>query len=179
VKNFHLIDWTMQAAKDLTASQARQDAPTAGDAQDNTGSNGVVASGVGVEMINKQLEGFGLNPCAPPLASPYLSPVPGFPAAAASGPSEPEATAPAVVEPLGANLSSTLPKRITDRDIHATQAGTDRAIKLRWTLRDIKADRLKLSPVSAPDLHLLLEMQLVELRNGVPYLTNAGVTAII
>lgn len=177
MKNFHLIDWTMQAAKDLTASRARQNAPTASDAQDNAGSNSVLVSGVGVEMIDKQLEGLGLNPCATPLASPYLSPIP--PEAAASGPSQPEATAPVIVEPLATNLSSTLARQVINRDIHATRADRDRAIELRWTLRDIKADRLKLSPVSAPDLKLLIEMQLVELRNGVPCLTNAGLTAII
>lgn len=80
---------------------------------------------------------------------------------------------------LRASSNSALLKQVTDPDTHATQADRERAIELRWILRDIKADRLKLSPASAPDLNLLIEMQLAELRNGVPHLTNAGVTAII
>jgi hypothetical protein len=50
----------------------------------------------------------------------------------------------------------------------------EHAIALRWALRDIKAKRLKLSPVSAGDLHTLLELGLVEMRDDAPVLTNAG-----
>ena len=39
----------------------------------------------------------------------------------------------------------------------------ERAIALRWTLRDIQAGRLKLSPVSDEDLGVLIELGLVEL----------------
>ncbi len=48
------------------------------------------------------------------------------------------------------------------------------AIRLRWALRDIKAKRTKLSPVSLDDLRLLTEMNLVEMRDDVPLLTNEG-----
>jgi hypothetical protein len=54
----------------------------------------------------------------------------------------------------------------------------ERAIKLRWVMRDIKANRLKLSPVSQRDLQELVTMGLVEIRNDVPLLTNTGVNAI-
>ncbi|MGJ4917397.1 hypothetical protein ACQR10_17800 [Bradyrhizobium sp. HKCCYLRH2060] len=54
----------------------------------------------------------------------------------------------------------------------------ERAIHLRWTLRDIKAHRLTLSPVAEEDLSLLAERGLVELTDGVPTLTNAGQDAI-
>jgi hypothetical protein len=50
----------------------------------------------------------------------------------------------------------------------------ERAIALRWTLRDIKATRTKLSPVSASDLASLIELGLIEMRNDVPVLTEAG-----
>src|SRR6266404_4739288 len=50
----------------------------------------------------------------------------------------------------------------------------DRAIHLRWTLRDIKAKRSKLSPVGPDDLRTLIEMGLVEMRDEVPALTNEG-----
>lgn len=52
--------------------------------------------------------------------------------------------------------------------------GLERAIALRWTLRDIKAKRLKLSPVGTADLNILTELGLIEMRDGVPVLTNAG-----
>jgi hypothetical protein len=48
------------------------------------------------------------------------------------------------------------------------------AIHLRWVLRDIKAKRTKLSPVSLDDLRILTEMGLVEMRDDVPVLTNEG-----
>jgi len=54
----------------------------------------------------------------------------------------------------------------------------DRAIHLRWTLRDIKGNRTKLSPVSSDDLRILTEMGLVEMRDEVPALTSEGHRAI-
>jgi len=53
-----------------------------------------------------------------------------------------------------------------------------RAIALRWTLRDISARRLKLSPVSDADLHLLIELGLVELQHDSPVLTPAGMAVL-
>lgn len=50
----------------------------------------------------------------------------------------------------------------------------ERAISLRWTLRDIKAKRLKMSPVSDDDLRKLIDLGLVEIRDDVPVLTNTG-----
>jgi hypothetical protein len=52
--------------------------------------------------------------------------------------------------------------------------GLERAIQLRWTLRDISAKRLTLSPVNDDDLSLLTERGLVEVQDGVPQLTKAG-----
>ncbi|MGJ4931453.1 hypothetical protein ACQR1I_30530 [Bradyrhizobium sp. HKCCYLS2038] len=54
----------------------------------------------------------------------------------------------------------------------------EKAIHLRWTLRDIKANRLTLSPVSDEDLSLLSERGLVALSDGLPTLTDAGQDAI-
>jgi hypothetical protein len=59
-------------------------------------------------------------------------------------------------------------------DAPFTELGLERAIALRWTLRDIKANRLKLSPVNETDLAALLQLQLVEMRDDVPVLTQAG-----
>ena len=54
----------------------------------------------------------------------------------------------------------------------------ERAIALRWTLRDIKGKRLKLSPVSESDLSTLTNLGLVEMRDNVPVLTQAGHDAL-
>lgn len=54
----------------------------------------------------------------------------------------------------------------------------DRGVSLRWTLRDIRAKRTKFLPVADVDLQLLVDMGLVEMHDGEPALTWAGVTAI-
>src|SRR5215469_15292756 len=54
----------------------------------------------------------------------------------------------------------------------------DRAISLRWTLRDILAKRTKFLSVADADLQLLVDMGLVEMHDGEPALTSAGVAAI-
>ena len=54
----------------------------------------------------------------------------------------------------------------------------ERAIHLRWVLRDIKGKRTKMSPVSPDDLRTLIEMGLVEMQDEVPVLTNEGHRAI-
>lgn len=54
---------------------------------------------------------------------------------------------------------------------HSVLAGLNlgTAIRLRWALRDIKAKRTKLSPVSPDDLTALIELGLVEMRDGARY----------
>jgi hypothetical protein len=58
------------------------------------------------------------------------------------------------------------------------ELGLERAIGLRWRLRDIQARRLKMSPVSDEDLHVLTELGLIEMREEGPVLTQAG-TAVL
>jgi len=68
---------------------------------------------------------------------------------------------------------------MTDQpDSPMTGLSLDTAIQLRWTLRDIKGKRTKLSPVSPDDLRTLLEMGLVEMRDEVPELTDEGHRAL-
>ena len=45
-------------------------------------------------------------------------------------------------------------------------------------MRDIKANRTKLSPVSPDDLRTLIEMGLVEMKDDIPKLTNEGYRAL-
>ena len=54
----------------------------------------------------------------------------------------------------------------------------DTAIRLRWVLRDIRAKRTKLSPISQNDLMALIELGLIEMQNDEPALTNEGMRAI-
>jgi hypothetical protein len=52
------------------------------------------------------------------------------------------------------------------------------AIRIRWALRDIRAKRTKLSPVSPDDLKRLTELGLIEMYDEEPMLTNEGMRAI-
>jgi hypothetical protein len=52
--------------------------------------------------------------------------------------------------------------------------GLDNAIRLRWALRDIKAKRLKFSPVNPNDLRTLIDMGYVEMKDDDPVVTSAG-----
>lgn len=54
----------------------------------------------------------------------------------------------------------------------------EKAISLRWTLRDIQARRLKLSPVSDEDMKTLTGLGLIEVRDDGLVLTPAG-TAVL
>ncbi|MGA7996568.1 MAG: hypothetical protein WCA28_16905 [Bradyrhizobium sp.] len=67
---------------------------------------------------------------------------------------------------------------MTNHKMPLADLGLERAIALRWVLRDIKAKRLKMSPVSTLDLNIRTELGLIEMRDDVPVLTNAGHAAI-
>jgi hypothetical protein len=54
----------------------------------------------------------------------------------------------------------------------------DTTIRLRWVLRDIKAKRTKLSPVSPEDLQTLIGKGLIEMRDEAPELTAKGDRAL-
>jgi hypothetical protein len=54
----------------------------------------------------------------------------------------------------------------------------EKAIALRWTLRDIQARRLKMSPVSDEDLRLLTGLGLIEVRDEGPVLTQEGIAVL-
>jgi hypothetical protein len=51
----------------------------------------------------------------------------------------------------------------------------EKAIGLRWTLRDIQSRRLKMSPVSDEDLRTLTGLGLFEERDKGLVLTQAGI----
>jgi hypothetical protein len=51
----------------------------------------------------------------------------------------------------------------------------DTAIRLRWLLRDIRANRTAMSPTIQNDLDTLVKAGLVEMRGKLPALTHLGV----
>ena len=58
------------------------------------------------------------------------------------------------------------------------QFSLEKAIGLRWTLRDIQARRLKMSSVSDEDLRTLTGLGLVEVRDEGLVLTQAGIAML-
>jgi hypothetical protein len=51
-------------------------------------------------------------------------------------------------------------------------------IDLRWTLRDIRARRFKIAPISAVTIQQLSDLGLIEMLDDEPVLTEAGVAKI-
>ena len=56
--------------------------------------------------------------------------------------------------------------------------GLENAVRLRWVLRDITGNRLKLGPPHPNDLRILVDMGFVEIQNDVPVITSAGLREI-
>jgi hypothetical protein len=85
---------------------------------------------------------------------------------------------PSVSSDISTGPLSSLLKAIVKPDIYVAPIDRDRAINLRWVLRDIKNNRLALSPVGQQDLKDLIDMGLIEMRDNTPVLTSAGVCVI-
>lgn len=173
-----LIDWTMETAKEL---RTPTDSTTA-DLTTTASISGGEASLKSDDWLLMPGPGTELNTEQPVVEQPagHASHEP--PAHASEAPSvvEPEPVPPPQSSvPPPADVHAALLRAIIDPDIYTSKADRFRAIDLRWILRDIAADRLKSSPINKLDLQILIEMKLVELRSGVPHLTNTGVTAAI
>jgi hypothetical protein len=67
---------------------------------------------------------------------------------------------------------------MTDQPTPLAGLSPDPTIHLRWVLRDIKAKRTKLSPVSPDDIRTLMEMGLIEMHDEIPVLSNEGEGAL-
>jgi hypothetical protein len=67
---------------------------------------------------------------------------------------------------------------VTDRENPWAGLGLERAMHLRWVLRDIMGKRTKLSPARPDDLRTLIGMGLVEMLGDIPALTHAGERAL-
>jgi hypothetical protein len=87
----------------------------------------------------------------------------------------PTAKAVAVAPP--ANTESVVTRAQQAKSLLA-ELDLNTAIHLRWVMRDIRSKRTKFSPVSANDLTALMDLGLVEMREGLPRLTALGVLAL-
>ncbi len=175
MSDLDLVNWTLQEARQLSPERPMRGesevSPLLGNLLEvlegergKSGSQGIRA--VSIRSVQVAVN----NPIAPP-----PSDLPEAPKAG-TAPSVPAAI-------LAARMSHGLPispllKALVEPDIDTAPADRERAIMLRWVLRDIKANRLRLSPVNQRDLRDLTDMGLVEIRNGTPVLTNAGADAI-
>jgi len=93
-------------------------------------------------------------------------------------PDRPVTEPPPFAEARNVELSLPHQHAVVRPDILASKVGRERAIELRWVLRDIRGNRLKWWPAREEDLKVLIEFDLVEMNNGLPQLTVAGLDAI-
>lgn len=73
---------------------------------------------------------------------------------------------------------SDLDATVIVRDDPFAHLALERAIELRWALRDILAGRTKFLPLPETDLQALIDMGLAEHHDDAPALTEAGLAAI-
>ena len=110
----------------------------------------------------------------PPLISTNVEP-------SAAAFSEQPADESSAVVPHATHASPDEEKAVTQaQQAKALLAGLnhDTAIRLRWAMRDIKAKRTKLTPVSSNDLEALLDLGFVAIVDEKPVLTDAGFLAL-
>jgi hypothetical protein len=179
VKNLDLVDWTMQAARGLSPEHLTRSAP------DSTRSLNKLLEVLQQVEPNANGTKFRID------SAPSIQLITESPTALRSSeivaelePNTVSNQANSTVPSTPANVWTEPPKSalllaIVAPDIYAAPEDRDRAIVLRWALRDIKGERLKWSPVDQHDLQTLIDLGLVEIRDDRPVLTNAGISAII
>jgi hypothetical protein len=96
-----------------------------------------------------------------------------------------ENESPGIRQTLAEQTPAEAPADADNLAIRAAQAKSllagldlDTAIRLRWVMRDIRAKRTKLSPVSENDLAALIDLGFVEMREELPRLTGLGILAL-
>jgi hypothetical protein len=174
-----LVNWTMREARQLSPEHHMQGEIAVSPSLDNLlgvleGERGEPSS-EGIQPINVHSVQLTVgSPAARPTSDLTEEPKPETASDLPAYTQAPSAPADGQAAPTSALL-----KAVVEPDIYTAPADRDRAITLRWVLRDIKANRLKLSPVDQRDMLDLIDMGLVEMRNDAPVLTDAGVNAIV
>jgi hypothetical protein len=187
MQNFDLVDWTMQEARQLSSEYQLLRAP------DSTPSMNKLLEILEAEGVEANA-GDWVQIATPP----SLQPTSCGPTVSLS--SDDVSAAPNTVADLSApavlpvsimatpSHSLSIPdearkcpllKAIVAPDINTDPTDRDRAIVLRWLLRDIKNNRLKWWPINQHDLQSLTGIGLVKLQDDTPVLTDAGAKAII
>ena len=176
MSNLDLVNWTMRQSRQLSPEHHLhseiEGSPSLNDLREVLeGERGEPTEGIRPINVHSVQLTVG-SPIAQPPSDETVIPKPeaalDLPARRPSAPAHDQAS------PM-----SPLLKAIVEPDIYTAPADRERAIVLRWVLRDIKANRLKLSPVDRLDLRDLTDMGLVEMRNDAPVLTPAGVGTIV
>jgi hypothetical protein len=164
--NLDLVNWTMEEARKLGPEHHMDSAIEGSPSLSN------LLEVLGGERGEPSPEGIQSIIVGRPLISPSIE------ASELGATSDLPAHTPAPADRRADPIAPLL-KAIVEPGIYTVPADRERAVALRWVLRDIKANRLKLSPIDQQDLRDLIDMGLVEMRNDAPVLTNAGVSAIV
>jgi hypothetical protein len=126
----------------------------------------IISSPTSISVTGVQVVGAAHD--APAVPEPKLSDSPPVTRAAPSTSPEAQNGAPAPALLLA----------LKQTDYRTARADRERAIVLRWALRDILGKRLKLSPIGHDDLQTLMAFGLVEMQGDSPTLTQAGLGVI-
>jgi hypothetical protein len=176
--NLDLIDWTLQEARQLSPEHHM---PSELEAKPSLSKLLEVLEGERAEPSAHETISRIVDPPSIKLDTEDLTARPTSEVVAGPKPttiSKSTQAAPSIsLDVLGAPKSLLL-KAIVEPDLYTAPVDRDRAITLRWALRDINSNRLKWSPVNQHDLRDLIDMGLVEMHDDAPVLTNAGVGAI-
>jgi hypothetical protein len=171
-----IVAWTIQEVQELRTERA----PNRTEAKTNsrlgtfaTDALQTISQIVGLPRNERESEDLRARPNSDVVEQPILVEAPESDTVA-----KPAQDLPLVSSAIPAGPLSSLLKAIVKLDSYVAPIDRDRAINLRWALRDIKNNRLKLSPVDQQDLKDLIYMGLVEMRDNAPVLTSAGVCAI-
>ena len=182
MKNLDLINWTMQEARQLSPEHHMpaelESTPSLDKLLDvlegvrpKTNADDTISQIASAPSIQLTIDNSTARSSSEVTAGFKPNTVSNLPASTQAAPST---SADVPVDPKSALL-----KAIVEPDIYTAPVDRDRAIVLRWVLRDIKSNRLKWWPANQHDLRDLIDMGLVEMRNDAPVLTNVGVNAII
>jgi hypothetical protein len=174
--NLDLVDWTMQEARQIGGQRGQVEIKTAPSLENllevlDSGRPVPIAPDQHLGDVNDQTN--SLSPTLSPDGETFKEPQ----STIATNLPIVTLTTSAIPAECPAPISPRL-KAIMDPDIFTAPPDRDRGIFLRWVLRDIKASRLKLFPVDPEDLRDLVELGLVEMAEGEPRLTEAGISAI-
>jgi hypothetical protein len=176
--NLDLIDWTMQEARQLSPEHHK---PREFEAKPSLTKLLEVLEGERAEPSAHETISRIVDPPSIKLDTEDLTARPTSDVVAEPKPniiSEFAQAAPSITPDVLGDPKSLLLKAIVEPDQYTAPVDRDRAITLRWVLRDIKSNRLKWWPVNPYDLRDLIDMGLVETRDDAPVLTNAGVGVI-